>query len=72
VYLSALDALKIKRSGWDLFVGGKWGRRPQLGVKLYEFLREDEVPPLVEKIRVPILSWLISMRGWRTDQQDWV
>jgi dissimilatory sulfite reductase (desulfoviridin) alpha/beta subunit len=37
VYLSALDALKIKRSGWDLFVGGKWEEDHNWGLNYMSF-----------------------------------
>ncbi|MEW6007461.1 MAG: 4Fe-4S binding protein [bacterium] len=44
------DALGINKEGWYVFVGGKWGRRPQLGVLYDTFVSSEKIPPLVEAI----------------------
>ncbi len=44
------DALTINRRGWEVFVGGKWGRRPQLGMPFDSFVNTDTIPDMVEKI----------------------
>jgi dissimilatory sulfite reductase (desulfoviridin) alpha/beta subunit len=44
------DIIKPSRFGWNVFIGGKWGRKPQLGVLFEEFLSQDEVLNLVERV----------------------
>lgn len=44
------DALSVNRYGWQVFVGGKWGRRPQLGVVFADFIATGEISDMVEKI----------------------
>lgn len=44
------DALKVNRSGWQVFVGGKWGRKPQLGIPIANFIQTEKIPDMVEKI----------------------
>lgn len=44
------NVLKPHRLGWNIFIGGKWGQKPQLGVLFEEFLSQDEALELVEKI----------------------
>jgi dissimilatory sulfite reductase (desulfoviridin) alpha/beta subunit len=44
------DALMVNQSGWQVFVGGKWGRRPQLGTTIANFVQTDQIPDMVEKI----------------------
>lgn len=44
------DALVVSRKGWDVFAGGKWGRRPQLGVLLSNFVATDQIIEMVEGI----------------------
>jgi dissimilatory sulfite reductase (desulfoviridin) alpha/beta subunit len=36
--------------GWSVFVGGKWGKEPQIGFLLKEFVSDEEGFELVEKI----------------------
>ncbi len=43
-------ALYASKSGWQVYAGGKFGRKPQLGVLLAEFVGDDEVIPLVRRI----------------------
>lgn len=50
VLICPKSVLKIKRSGWNVYVGGKWGKFPQLGVLFAEFVTENESIELVEKI----------------------
>ncbi len=50
VFSCPSNALKIGRFGWNVFIGGKWGKEPQLGVKILEFLPTDEVVLVVDKI----------------------
>lgn len=45
-----VGALKIGKSGWDVYAGGKWGRKPQLGIKIFEFLSTSESISAVGKI----------------------
>jgi dissimilatory sulfite reductase (desulfoviridin) alpha/beta subunit len=44
------DALSACRSGWQVFVGGKWGRKPQLGLPIVNFVQLKQIPDIVEKI----------------------
>jgi len=44
------DALIVSRKGWQIFAGGKWGRRPQLGLPIANFVQTDQIPAMVEKI----------------------
>lgn len=44
------DALIVNKSGWQVFAGGKWGRRPQLGQPIAIFAAADIIPDMVEKI----------------------
>lgn len=44
------DALVVNKSGWQVFVGGKWGRKPQLGLPFADFVSTNEIPEMVEKI----------------------
>lgn len=41
---------EIGKRGWNAFVGGKWGREPQLGVLFEKLVQDDEVIPLVEAL----------------------
>jgi dissimilatory sulfite reductase (desulfoviridin) alpha/beta subunit len=50
VLICPKDVLKIRRQGWNVYVGGKWGKFPQLGVLFAEFVSDDEGIELVEKI----------------------
>ncbi|KKM12422.1 nitrite reductase [Clostridiales bacterium PH28_bin88] len=43
-----VDAWVPGRQGYHTYAGGKIGRRPQLGVKVAEFVQEGQVVPLVE------------------------
>jgi len=42
--------ITMDRKGWNVFVGGKWGKFPQLGLPLKEFVTDEEAPDLIEKI----------------------
>ncbi len=44
------NSIKLGRQGWDVYVGGKWGRKPQLGKLFAEFISDEEALKLVEKI----------------------
>ena len=44
------DALIASRGGWQVFAGGKWGRRPQLGLPIANFIQTDQISDMVEKI----------------------
>lgn len=44
------DALIASREGWQVFAGGKWGRRPQLGLPFANFVQLEKIPDMVEKI----------------------
>lgn len=44
------DAWQAARSGFHLYAGGKIGRFPQLGVKIAEFVPEEELVETVEKV----------------------
>lgn len=41
---------RVQRQGWHAYVGGKWGRQPQLGVLFAQFLSEDEAVMLAERV----------------------
>ena len=43
-------ALYAARKGWHVYAGGKFGRKPQLGVLLADFASEEEVISLVQRI----------------------
>ncbi len=43
-------AVSAARTGWNLFVGGKWGREPRMGQLFEEFLTEEEALDRVESI----------------------
>jgi len=55
------DALKVNRSGWQVFAGGKWGRRPQLGLPIANFVPTLQIPDMVQKI----LDVYIKLAGKR-------
>ncbi|MEK7274642.1 MAG: 4Fe-4S binding protein [Candidatus Desantisbacteria bacterium] len=55
------DALLVKREGWQVFAGGKWGRMPQLGLPIANFVATEEIPSLVEKI----LDTYVKLAGKR-------
>lgn len=38
----ASGSLSVKRKGWNTFVGGKWGKEPEIGKLVAEFLNDDE------------------------------
>ncbi|MBI5956705.1 MAG: MoaD/ThiS family protein [Chloroflexi bacterium] len=40
---------RARREGWNAYVGGKWGRQPQLGVLFAEFLSEEQAVDLAER-----------------------
>ena len=44
------EALRAARTGWNVFVGGKWGREPQLGQLFAEFLTDAEALELVQRV----------------------
>ncbi len=43
-------ALSAARTGWNVFLGGKWGREPQLGQPFQEFLTEEVAVELVDAV----------------------
>lgn len=45
-----VDAWEEQRRGYDVYAGGKIGRFPALGLKVAEFVGDDEVIPTVERI----------------------
>ena len=55
------DALMASQSGWNVFAGGKWGRKPQLGRPIANFVASSEIPDLVEKI----LAVYVKLAGKR-------
>ncbi|MBU1600078.1 4Fe-4S binding protein [bacterium] len=44
------DALVVERKGWEVFAGGKWGRRPQLGLPIANFVATDQIIEMVESL----------------------
>lgn len=50
VFACPTEALAFERRGWNAYVGGKWGRQPQIGLLLKEFISDDEVIPLIQSI----------------------
>jgi len=44
------DSLGVNRKGWQVFAGGKWGRRPQLGIPIANFVATEQIPEMVENI----------------------
>ncbi len=55
------NALIASRSGWQVFAGGKWGRRPQLGLPIANLVATSQIPDMVEKI----LATYIKLAGKR-------
>lgn len=49
VRVCPVDAWKIKRIGYDVFLGGKIGRFPMLGYKIAAFASEKEIFEITEK-----------------------
>lgn len=43
------DAWKVKRRGLAAYVGGRWGRHPELGQKVADFLTPEQALDLIEK-----------------------
>jgi dissimilatory sulfite reductase (desulfoviridin) alpha/beta subunit len=56
-------SIRAGHQGWNLFVGGKWGREPQLGELFASFLSEEEGLNLVGRILVAFAS--LAKRGER-------
>jgi anaerobic sulfite reductase subunit C len=50
VVVCPIRALRPGRQGYTVFVGGKVGRRPQMGAVLARFVPEDEAPDLAGRI----------------------
>lgn len=44
------SALAASRTGWNVYLGGKWGREPQLGQLFQEFLSEEQALQVVETV----------------------
>jgi anaerobic sulfite reductase subunit C len=44
------DAWKIKRTGLAAYVGGRWGRHPELGKKIGDFFSVEQVPEIIEAV----------------------
>ncbi len=43
-------AIEAQQTGWNIYLGGKWGRRPRLGRLFQEFLSQEESIHLVEVV----------------------
>lgn len=43
-------ALRAQREGWDVYVGGKWGKAPQIGALFERFASNDAALELVERL----------------------
>lgn len=48
------NAIAASRTGWNVYLGGKWGREPQLGQLFDKFLTEEAAVGLVEDV---IATW---------------
>lgn len=46
------DAMQIVQQGWDVFVGGKWGREPRIGTLYRKCVTAEEAFDLVSRILV--------------------
>lgn len=44
------SSLKKKREGWQVFVGGRFGRNPQLGLTLTEFVTDEQALTIAEQV----------------------
>jgi dissimilatory sulfite reductase (desulfoviridin) alpha/beta subunit len=44
------EAFSIKSSGWDIYIGGKFGKRPVLGRLFGELLTDDEAVDVAGKV----------------------
>lgn len=63
IFVCPTTSIKTARQGWDLYVGGKWGREPQLGKLFVSFVSEEEGIRLVGKILVAYTS--LAKKGER-------
>ncbi len=50
VSICPTSAIRKKREGWRVFVGGKFGRHPQLGLFFTDYVSDEEALELGEKI----------------------
>lgn len=50
IFSCASGSWKLGRQGWNVFVGGKWGREPQIGEIFEEFVTDDEVIELITRL----------------------
>ncbi|MDD5449828.1 MAG: hypothetical protein PHO42_04430 [Candidatus Omnitrophica bacterium] len=49
VRVCPVNAWKVKKTGYAVFLGGKIGRFPMLGYKIADFVDEKKIPSLIEK-----------------------
>jgi len=49
VRVCPVNAWKIKRTGYAVFLGGKVGRFPMFGFKIAEFVKEEDVSRIIDK-----------------------
>lgn len=45
-----VDCLKVQREGWDVTIGGRFGRKPKLGQIYDTFVENDEIKTLTKAI----------------------
>lgn len=45
-------AIRTAKVGWRMFIGGNFGYKPQLGIPVKEFVSDDEVVDLAEKVLI--------------------
>jgi dissimilatory sulfite reductase (desulfoviridin) alpha/beta subunit len=50
IFCCPTGSWEIGKQGWNAYVGGKYGREPQLGLLLKKFVPDDEVLELVEAL----------------------
>ncbi len=50
IHACPTGAIRAAKIGWRVFVGGRFGYKPQLGIPIMEFVPDDEVVDLAEKI----------------------
>lgn len=50
VFICPTKAIRERRGGWRVFVGGKFGRRPQLGLFFADYITSEEALEIGEKV----------------------
>lgn len=50
IFSCASGSWKVGRLGWNVYVGGKWGREPQIGELFEEFVTDDGVVDMIAKL----------------------